>query len=124
MKGPVLVIRADASHLGGAGHIMRTLAIAQEWVSRGGVCYYFCATLPPLMQQRLKSENCSVVMLNQQPASDEEAEETSQHLARLNPHWLLIDSYPLTPAYQESLDLPPRTRVANISDFGVSTLTM
>ena len=119
MKGPVLVIRADASHLGGTGHIMRTLAIAQEWVSRGGVCYYFCATLPPLMQQRLKSENCSVVMLNQQPASDEEAEETSQHLARLNPHWLLIDSYPLTPAYQESLDLPPRTRVANISDFGV-----
>lgn len=120
MNGPLLVIRADASLNGGTGHIMRTLAIAQEWISRGGRCSYLCATLPAKMQTRLEDEGCNVLLLSTSPGSDEEASESSTHLQQLRPHWLLIDSYPLTQSYQSKLVLHPRTKTANISDFGCS----
>lgn len=120
MKGPLLVIRADASHAGGTGHIMRTIALAQEWIHRGGQCTYLSATLPIKTLQRLENEGCLVISLTQPPASDAEAEETSIILQRIKPHWLLIDSYPLTQSYQSQLTLHPRTERVNVSDFGSS----
>lgn len=118
MNGPLLAIRADASHSGGTGHIMRTLAIAQEWIYRGGRCIYLCATLPDKMQHRLKAEGCCIHLLKSEAASNEEAQETSEALFQLNPHWLLFDSYPLNSTYQAKIQLPSRTRVSAISDFG------
>ncbi len=115
MNGPILAIRADASHQGGTGHIMRTLAIAQEWISRGGNCTYICATLPESIHQRLESENCSIEMLENTSVT---TEETSAILEDLKPRWLLIDGYSFTPAYQESLKLPSRTKLAVVSDYG------
>ena len=118
MNGPILAIRADASHQGGTGHIMRTLAIAQEWISRGGNCTYICATLPDAIRQRLETENCSIHMLKNAPATAEEIKETSAVLEELKPRWLLIDGYLFTPAYQEALELPNRTKLAVVSDYG------
>ncbi|MEZ7955711.1 MAG: UDP-2,4-diacetamido-2,4,6-trideoxy-beta-L-altropyranose hydrolase [Rubritalea sp.] len=118
MNGPILTIRADASHQGGTGHIMRTLAIAQEWISRGGNCTYICASLPDTFLRRLELENCRVERLVSTPTSAEEIVETSTLLQKLKPHWLLIDGYSFTPSYQASLNLPKKTKLAVISDFG------
>lgn len=118
MLGPTLAIRADASHQGGTGHIMRTLAIAQEWITRGGTCVYISATLPDAIRLRVESENCEVKMLSSSPASSEDAKKTSSLLIELKARWLLIDGYSFTPEYQELLELPARTKLAVMSDFG------
>lgn len=118
MNGPMLTIRADASHQTGTGHIMRTLAIAQEWISRGGTCTYLCTSLPDAFHHRLELENCSVQILVSPPTSAEEILETSTLLQQLKPRWLLIDGYSFTPSYQASLSLPAQTKLAVISDFG------
>ena len=118
-SGPLLVIRADASHQGGTGHVMRTLALAQEWTNRGGKCIYLHAHEPPEgIRQRLLTETSEYQILDSEAGSEHDADATSTLLFSLNPHWLLIDSYHLGPDYQKNLKLPKRTRVAVISDFG------
>ena len=119
MNGPILVIRADASAQGGAGHIMRTLAYAQEWVSRGGRCVYICSTLPDKLKSRLHQETCTILKIDAESGSQEDALQTSNILQEIAPHWLMLDSYHLASSYQKSLSLHKRTQVIALSDFGI-----
>lgn len=112
--GPRLAIRADASHQGGIGHIMRTLAIAQEWVARGGRCLYLTCSLPEKLNHRLIDEGCEVIDLG----AEEDLAVTTRALSEIRPHWLLIDGYHLGSEYQSKLQIPERTKRAVISDFG------
>ncbi len=112
--GPRLAIRADASHQGGIGHIMRTLAIAQEWIARGGRCFYLTCDIQKGLKKRLIEEGCEMIDLGKV----EDLSATGQALTEIRPHWLLIDSYHLGSSYQADLQIPERTGLAVISDFG------
>ena len=112
--GPRLAIRADASHEGGIGHIMRTLAVAQEWIIRGGRCLYLTCAIPEKLNQRLIDEGCEIIDLGEK----EDLFATGRILSELRPHWLLIDGYHLDASYQAGLPIPERTKTAVISDFG------
>ncbi|MEJ6580847.1 MAG: bifunctional UDP-2,4-diacetamido-2,4,6-trideoxy-beta-L-altropyranose hydrolase/GNAT family N-acetyltransferase [Akkermansiaceae bacterium] len=116
--GPILTIRGDASREGGTGHIMRSLALAQEWIKRGGHCHYLCAPLPEALESRLKNEGCEITILNSEPGSTADAHETSAFVETHKSHWLHLDGYHLAQQYQKSLTLPERTRLAVMSDFG------
>ncbi|GAA5495483.1 hypothetical protein Rhal01_01658 [Rubritalea halochordaticola] len=118
LVGPLLTIRADASYTGGTGHIMRTLALAQQWIKRGGRCTYLTHHLPEQLHQRLTEEQCNIRLIETSPGSRDDAAETSTLLQELHPHCLLIDGYHLALDYQKQLTLPERTLVACISDFG------
>jgi spore coat polysaccharide biosynthesis predicted glycosyltransferase SpsG len=50
---PTLLIRADASVQIGTGHIMRMIALGQEWQARGGEVVFACAEVTPAMRERL-----------------------------------------------------------------------
>ncbi len=118
MKGPLLAIRADASRETGTGHIMRSLALAQEWRRRGGRCIFLCSSLPDGLQQKIEDESCELHRLSHSGGTAKEATETSETLQRLHPRWLLVDGYSFDVAYQRRLKPPQYCRIACISDFG------
>ena len=118
MKGPLLAIRADASREKGTGHIMRSLALAQEWRKRGGRCIFLCSSLPDALQQKIEDESCELHRLSHSGGTAKEAAETSETLQRLHPRWLLVDGYSFDVAYQRRLHPPQYCRIACISDFG------
>jgi UDP-2,4-diacetamido-2,4,6-trideoxy-beta-L-altropyranose hydrolase len=57
------IIRADAFHGLGTGHIMRCLALAQEFLSRGDRVVFMTHCDFPALIQRLEDEHCRVVRL-------------------------------------------------------------
>jgi spore coat polysaccharide biosynthesis predicted glycosyltransferase SpsG len=57
-----LVVRADISSRIGAGHVMRCLALAQQWQAEGGRTTFVCSELPGEFDDRLRPECCDVVM--------------------------------------------------------------
>ena len=114
LSGPILAIRADATREGGAGHVMRTLALAQKWISRGGRCIYLSYHLPALLKDRLEHGGCEIEMLLKDDAST-----LSTVVTGLSARWLLIDHYQLGQVFQQELRLPKKARLAVVSDHGV-----
>lgn len=49
----LLVLRADADNTIGAGHLMRCLALAQEWQTRGGTAVFVSRCLIQSLRERL-----------------------------------------------------------------------
>ena len=85
--GPRLAIRADAGNRIGTGHIMRCLAIAQEWVDRGGGVVFLCAEIPDALAGKIREAGAEVSII------PESAEATSEACLSLRAHVLLVDSY-------------------------------
>ena len=77
-----LVIRCDASESIGSGHLMRMIALAQEWQRTGGVVDFVCAEIAPAFEQRILSENLRIQRLSAAPGSGEDREATSAWISR------------------------------------------
>ena len=112
-KDLILAIIGQIGTAGGTGHVMRTLALAQEWISRGGSCLYFSTHLPDALKKRLEDEHCQIQIL-----PDDCASTFSECLAVSPPRWLLIDGYDLARDFQKQLITSKKTRIAVISDHG------
>lgn len=111
--GPLLAIRADASHRTGTGHIMRTLAIAQEWLARGGRVRYLCSEIPEPLARRLLAAGVEISRIDpKQDAADTAASATAG-----NALVLLVDHYGLDATWW--LALPPvhHWKTAALNDF-------
>jgi UDP-2,4-diacetamido-2,4,6-trideoxy-beta-L-altropyranose hydrolase len=67
-----LLIRADASVQIGTGHIMRMIALGQEWQARGGEVAFACAEITPALQERLAQEGFALKEITAQPGSAED----------------------------------------------------
>ncbi len=111
--GPLLAIRADASHAGGIGHVMRTLAIAQEWQRRGGNVAYLSADMPEIMAERLSRSDIRLEWLERA----EDAAEAAAAASRMRANLLLVDHYGLGPAWWEGMPASRRWRTAALNDF-------
>lgn len=101
MPAPRLLIRADANSTIGSGHVMRCLALAQEWKARGGDVTFALGDGAGAIAQRLLDEGMEVTRVTSVPGSGEDARETSK-LAR-SFDWLVLDGYGFGAAFQHTV---------------------
>lgn len=111
-----LLLRADGGPGLGAGHVMRCLALAQEWQRRGGRAVLAAALLDEGLRNRAREEGVDVETLAATPASQQDAEATRDAAARHRPEWIVLDGYAFGLHYQRRLGDP--ARLAHIDDFG------
>jgi UDP-2,4-diacetamido-2,4,6-trideoxy-beta-L-altropyranose hydrolase len=112
-----LLIRADASAASGTGHVMRMIALAQAWRSRGGRVHLASHHLPQGLLQRLKAEQIQFHQVAyDQPGTAIDAHE-SVHLSRqLGARWIVADGYAFGHSFQEVVQ-QAGLRLAIVTDF-------
>lgn len=94
-----LLIRADAYPAIGTGHVMRCIALAQEWKSEGGIVLFHTYCESKALLERLKVEGFEVLSL----PSPEQFEETLNIINSWNPDWVVLDGYHFEPAIHDKV---------------------
>jgi len=89
-----LVIRTDATASLGAGHVMRTLAIAEEWLARGGKVTYLGQIETSALIERLLTAGCNVEGSPEQTPGNMVVPASERA-------FLLVDHYGLGPPYYD-----------------------
>lgn len=95
-----LVVRADASALIGAGHLMRCLALAQAWQDARGCTIFVMATEAPALEARLRSEAIDVVHFQARPGGSDDATQTAALSKDFGTSWVVVDGYHFGTDYQ------------------------
>lgn len=98
----LLVIRADNSAAIGAGHTMRCLALAQEWLRTGGKVIFAQADSTPEVGRRLCNAGIDIVRIEAVRGSLEDAAQTAD-LARERGATIVADGYCFGSAWQRKI---------------------
>jgi UDP-2,4-diacetamido-2,4,6-trideoxy-beta-L-altropyranose hydrolase len=114
---PRIILRADAGPGIGLGHLMRSVAIGQEWQDRGGGVT-IVTTLPAgATARRLESEGFAVRPGLGLPGSMHDAVGTAEIAASLGARWIVLDGYHFGEEYQRVLK-ERGFRVLAVDDYG------
>lgn len=111
-----LLIRADASPEIGTGHVMRCLALAQTWKSKGGLVH-FIGKVTCGIRKRLRDEGIAVRTLESTPGEENDADETARKARELEASWIVVDGYHFDGFYQRKLREEGRP-VLFLDDYG------
>jgi len=111
-----LLIRTDAGPTIGAGHVMRGLALAQQWRGEGGRVTFACSELPAIFDDRLRSEECEVVRIDAEAGSRDDAAATL-NLAHDLDAVVVADGYRFSVDYQGALYGKAKTFLV-LDDYG------
>jgi UDP-2,4-diacetamido-2,4,6-trideoxy-beta-L-altropyranose hydrolase len=84
VNGAVVLIRADASPSGGVGHVMRSIALAQELTARGATVHFACRSLTSLARDRLRDEGFATTEVDSAATLGEVTAATA-------PDWTVVD---------------------------------
>lgn len=98
-----LLIRADANAQIGSGHVMRTLAVAQEHRIQGGTTLFVMALGSPTLESRLASEGMEFLRISTPIGSDEDAAATVAAAKRVGATWIVADGYKFDESYQRAI---------------------
>jgi UDP-2,4-diacetamido-2,4,6-trideoxy-beta-L-altropyranose hydrolase len=94
METGTLLIRADASTSIGTGHIMRSIALAQSWMDRGGRVVFACIELPVTLASYLEREKIEIRRPQSRTiGSVEDAGETMQIAGEFAAAAIVLDGY-------------------------------
>jgi len=129
-QGPLLVVRADASAAIGSGHVMRCMALAEQWCALGGQVHFACQLLQghliTELQDRGYAAHTLPALAEVNPWSLEAVEQDAratrilmQELMIRHPSrqaWLLIDHYQIDARWQAAVELPG-LRIAVLDDL-------
>jgi UDP-2,4-diacetamido-2,4,6-trideoxy-beta-L-altropyranose hydrolase len=99
----VLLVRADADSKIGAGHVMRTLALAEAWQCEGGQAVFAAAGLPSAVERRLSTEGIETVPLLVRRGTPEDARAVAELAQTRDAHWVIVDGYHFDADYQRIL---------------------
>jgi UDP-2,4-diacetamido-2,4,6-trideoxy-beta-L-altropyranose hydrolase len=111
-----LLIRTDAGPTIGAGHLMRDLALAQQWRIEGGRVTFACSELATVFGDRLLSEGFEMVMIDSETGSLDDAASTLR-LAHDLDAVVVADGYRFSEEYQRAVYGRARALLV-LDDFG------
>ena len=114
-----LIIRADASNQIGAGHVLRSLALAQAWKDGGGHAIFVMAMESSMIEARLKSEGMEVAHLSTQGGSADDAIQTIRLARKKGAIWVVLDGYQFGVDYHRIIK-DAGLRLLFIDDNGLS----
>lgn len=98
-----LIIRADADVARGTGHVIRCLALAQEWQDQGGKVVFAMAQSTPALDEYLRSEHVVTESLTVSPGSVEDSLQLRKVARELSADWIVVDGYQFNGAYQSAI---------------------
>ncbi len=98
-----LLIRADASERIGTGHVMRCLALAQEFQRTVGRVLFVQAETTSAIEGRLRAEGFEIASLDVAPGSLEDARATVRLAREQGVTWIVADGYHFGAGYQRHL---------------------
>ena len=115
--GTGLLIRADASAATGLGHVLRCLALAQNWMDVGGRVFFLKNAGGESLERRLREEGCHLLSLDAPPGGIDDAHITASVAEDLEVSWIVLDGYEFGDHYQGSLR-SRGLRVVAVDDYG------
>lgn len=98
-----LIIRADASVEIGAGHVMRCIALAQEWKLRGGSVCFVSAATSEFVQTRIIQEGFEFQEMCSQAATMEDAKELLRIAEQNETNVVVLDGYQFKEEYHDTV---------------------
>ncbi len=96
-----LIIRVDATTQTGAGHLMRSLALAQAWREIGGKVISVTACQSEGLLQRFREAGCELHLLPHQYPDTSDWDHMEDILAAHPTAWVVLDGYHFDEAYQQ-----------------------
>src|SRR5437868_1176504 len=102
MRGE-LVVRADANAQMGMGHVMRCLALAQEWQTQGGGVTFATAAESPSFVARVRAEGMEVATLGVSSLGPGGAAELIALAREREARWVVVDGYQFGSEYQRAV---------------------
>ena len=115
-----LIIRADASAQIGTGHVMRCLALAQHWRSRGNTVIFACAEITPALVMRIESEGFRVEPISAAAGTATDATHTLTLADKVGAAWIVADGYPFGAEWQQYA-VNGRQKLLVVDDYGHAT---
>jgi UDP-2,4-diacetamido-2,4,6-trideoxy-beta-L-altropyranose hydrolase len=105
---PPLVIRADADAKIGTGHVVRCLALAEAWQSRGGRVFFLTSCSSEPLRNRIESVGCHVTLLNARHPDPRDllctlAAVKGLAVEQRQSPWLTLDGYHFDTDYQAAI---------------------
>jgi UDP-2,4-diacetamido-2,4,6-trideoxy-beta-L-altropyranose hydrolase len=97
-----LCVRADADGGIGSGHVIRCLALSQEWIRRGGRVVYVSRPLPEPLQKTLTTNEVEIQTIRGR-GDLEDAEALLRIAEDTECRWLVIDGYGFDIPYQRAI---------------------
>lgn len=99
-----ILFRVDADSKMGTGHLMRCLALAQEFKRSGSKVIFLCRELSQNLVERVRNEGFDLQTIKN-PVFDEvnDAKETLSVAKVNNTHWLIVDGYQFKDEFQTQI---------------------
>jgi UDP-2,4-diacetamido-2,4,6-trideoxy-beta-L-altropyranose hydrolase len=100
---PPLLLRADADAATGAGHVMRSLALAQAWQARGGTAVFLSRCEAPGLRERIQAAGIGLIPLEETHPAASDLETTIAMLSRMPASFVALDGYHFDFEYQRAV---------------------